>query len=133
VSPGSLFRGRFRDCGAGDGGMSYFAESPGCPAVAVDSPLSNYNGMRGLRALQRALHFNVEPAAADFDPGWKRDGRFHTAWMAGLLYHRRNPFAFPEATAQACRRGILSTRMREADPRQARAGRPSPLSAKRAN
>src|SRR5919198_1395241 len=53
-------RGRILDVGCGDGELSFLLESLGYHVVAVDHPLYNHNGMRGVRRLKAALGSSVE-------------------------------------------------------------------------
>src|SRR5215472_2946989 len=55
------------DIGCGDGGLSFFFEDLGLPVHAIDHPMTNYNGMEGVRALKAALHSAIEISEVDLD------------------------------------------------------------------
>src|SRR5437868_8627379 len=55
------------DIGCGDGHIAFFLESLGCQVIAVDNPRTNYNQMRGVKALKTALNSGVEVREQDID------------------------------------------------------------------
>jgi tRNA (mo5U34)-methyltransferase len=105
------------DVGAADGVLSFFFEHLGFGVDAVDHAATNYNGMRGIRALQRALNSKVRVIDADLDSGAPLpEKRYGLAFCLGLLYHVRNPFSLLERLAERAQYCILSTRIAQLSP-----------------
>lgn len=105
------------DVGAGDGVLSYFFEHLGFRVDAIDHAATNYNGMRGIRTLQRALDSSVHVVDADLDSGFTLpDKRYGLAFCLGLLYHVKNPFSLLENLAQRTQYCVLSTRIAQLSP-----------------
>jgi 2-polyprenyl-3-methyl-5-hydroxy-6-metoxy-1,4-benzoquinol methylase len=106
------------DLGCGDGDLSFFFESLGCPVVAIDNWNPNFNQTRGFQALHRALASSVEFRMHDLDAGPDLSGRtFGLALCLGVLYHLKNPYGFLEALARHARHCLLSTRIAQVTPR----------------
>lgn len=61
--------GPILDIGCGDGALSFFFESLGCRAQAIDSPATNYNRTLGFQRLKAALGSAVDFEACDLDSG----------------------------------------------------------------
>ncbi len=100
------------DIGCGDGDLSFFFESLGHPAVAIENPETNYNRTLGFTALRTALQSAAELERADLDSGLNlRSRTFGLAFCLGLLYHLKSPFAFLETLARHTRYCVLSTRI----------------------
>jgi tRNA (mo5U34)-methyltransferase len=59
--------GPVADIGCSDGDLAFFLESLGCNVQAIDHPISNHNGMQGLKALREALHSSVDIHTVDLD------------------------------------------------------------------
>jgi tRNA (mo5U34)-methyltransferase len=98
------------DIGCGDGSLSFFFESLGRQVYGLDHPPTNYNGMRGVKAMKKALHSRVTVAASDLD------GHFEIpveeaglALFFGVLYHLKNPFQVLEQIAAHARYCLMST------------------------
>jgi tRNA (mo5U34)-methyltransferase len=105
------------DAGAADGVLSFFFEHLGFRVDAIDHAPTNYNGMRGIRALQRALTSTVRVIDADFDSGVTLPAkRYGLAFCLGLLYHVKNPFSLLENLAHHAQYCVLSTRIAQLSP-----------------
>ncbi len=100
------------DVGCADGAVAFFLETLGCRVHAIDHPASNYNGMRGVRALKEVLDSSVEIHAADLDREFTLPAaRYGLAFFLGTLYHLKNPFLILETLARNVQYCILSTRV----------------------
>jgi tRNA (mo5U34)-methyltransferase len=100
------------DVGCGDGTVSFFLESLGCAVHALDNEQTNFNRMRGVRALKGALGSSVEIHAADLDTQFALpDVTFGLTIFLGTLYHLKNPFFVLEALARRTRYCVMSTRL----------------------
>jgi hypothetical protein len=100
------------DLGCGDGDVSFFFESLGYRVDAVDFPSTNYNRMRGLRALKAALNSSVGVHALDLDSQFSLPRQTYAAAFAlGILYHLKNPYYLLETLARHARFCFLSTRI----------------------
>lgn len=99
------------DVGTGDGHGAFLAEELGAPHVcAVDWPATNYNQMKGVTELARALGSQAEIYARNMDGGVAFPGHQFNAGLAlGLLYHLKNPYGFLESLRQCCWHLLLST------------------------
>lgn len=100
------------DLGCQDGELSFLFESLGCPVTALDNPLSNHNGLRGVRALIDARQSSVALHERDFDSQFVLPGaRYGLAIFLGVLYHLKNPYYVMETLARHARYCMLSTRI----------------------
>lgn len=100
------------DLGCGDGDLSFYFESLGCPVTAVDHPAPNHNGMRGVRLLRRVLDSRIELREADIDTCFpKFERRFGLTLLLGVLYHLKNPFYVLDNIARISDYCIMSTRI----------------------
>jgi SAM-dependent methyltransferase len=98
------------DVGCADGALSFVFESLGVEVHAIDNPPTNYNGMRGVRALKKALGSSVRIFAADLDSHFALPvDRCGLAVFFGILYHLKNPFGVLESLAARARYCLLST------------------------
>lgn len=60
---------------------------------AIDNPISNFNGMLGLRALRAELGSQVRILPMDIDSQFTLPAReYGLVVVLGLLYHLKNPF-----------------------------------------
>jgi len=100
------------DVGCGDGDLSFLFESLGCAVTAVDYPVTNHNGMRGIAALHTALESKVHVREMDIDvePLFPGDA-FGLTLFLGTLYHLKNPLSVMERLARASEYCIVSTRI----------------------
>jgi len=109
LSPGDR---RVLDLGCGDGELAFFLETLGYQVAAVDHPLYNHNGMRGVRALKAALGSAIEIHEIDLDrPFTLPHDTYHLVLFLGILYHLRNPFYVLEELARRAGQCLLSTRV----------------------
>jgi tRNA (mo5U34)-methyltransferase len=106
------------DIGCGDGDLSFFFESFGCRAKAVDHPDTNYNRTLGFRALRTLLGSSAELHIRDVDGGLEfRNRTYGLALCLGVLYHLKNPFFLLETLSRHARYCLLSTRIAQVTPR----------------
>lgn len=105
------------DIGCADGDLAFFFESLGCRVEAMDWPATNYNGMRGLRALKAALGSRVEIHEVDLDSQFRLPGGdYGLVLLLGLLYHLKNPYYVLEQLALATQCCLMSTRIAKLTP-----------------
>lgn len=105
------------DIGCGDGMLAFFLESLGLQVHAVDHPSTNFNGMRGVRALKAALESGVELHEFDLDGRFTLPAAtYGLALFLGTLYHLKNPFYALESIAKQARFCLLSTRVARITP-----------------
>lgn len=105
------------DIGCADGDLAFFFESLGCRVEAMDWPATNYNGMRGLRALKSALGSRVEIHEVDLDSQFRLPGGdYGLVLLLGLLYHLKNPYYVLEQLALATQCCLMSTRIARLTP-----------------
>jgi tRNA (mo5U34)-methyltransferase len=100
------------DVGCGDGDLAMLFAGLGFDVDAVDHAESNYNQMRGVNVLRRALGYGAGIHDIDLD------GRFHLpreqyglVAFLGTLYHLKNPFYVLEELAKRTAYCLLSTRI----------------------
>jgi 2-polyprenyl-3-methyl-5-hydroxy-6-metoxy-1,4-benzoquinol methylase len=105
------------DVGCGDGDIAFFLETLGVQVDAIDRAPTNYNFLRGARALKQKLGSSVRIHDVDLDarPNLPRSNYGFTV-MLGVLYHLKNPFLVLEALARASRYIFLSTRIASLSP-----------------
>ena len=100
------------DLGCGDGVLAFFLESLGADVHAVDNAATNFNGMRGVRALKEALGSSIEILELDVDARFALpETTYGLALFLGTLYHLKNPFYALETVARQARHCLLSTRV----------------------
>lgn len=105
------------DIGCGDGSLAFFLEwAFGCEVHAIDNPRTNFNGMRGIRALKEALGSKVTIIEADVDEALPERGRYSLALMLGVLYHLKNPIGVMSAVARHAQHCVMSTRIAQRMP-----------------
>lgn len=106
------------DVGGGDGDTAFFLESEGFRTEVLDYPPTNYNAMRGVKALKQALESPVGIYSTNLDrrPEWPGAG-YGLTIMGGVLYHLKNPFLVLEELAARSRHIFLSTRIAEYSPK----------------
>ncbi len=100
------------DVGCADGVLSFFLESLGCKVDAIDYPSTNYNAMRGVKALKAALTSAVGIYEVDVDAQFSLPhNQYGLVFLLGVLYHLKNPFYVLEALSRHARYCLLSTRV----------------------
>lgn len=109
-----LTSGTVLDAGCADGDFAFLLEHLGASVTAVDYSPTNFNGMRGVRAMREALGSNAGIEEWDLD-GWPPDQvldqRFDVGMALGILYHLGNPFLLLGALSRLSRYSLLSTRV----------------------
>lgn len=102
------------DVGCADGDLAFFFESLGCAAQAIDNPVTNFNAMRGLRALKAQLGSAVEIWSMDLDSQFALpDQQYGLVLLLGILYHLKNPFHVLEKLSRQARYCLISTAITE--------------------
>jgi 2-polyprenyl-3-methyl-5-hydroxy-6-metoxy-1,4-benzoquinol methylase len=101
------------DAGCGDGAISYALESLGCKVRAMDYPVTNHNGMKGIRTLKQELGSSIEICEANLDAEYRLAGdeRYTAVFLLGVLYHLKNPFYVLEMLARHSSYCFMSTRV----------------------
>ena len=108
---------RVLDIGAADGELAFFLEAQGADVDVVDFAPTNYNGLRGIRALRDALESRIGIYEVDLDAQFALpDHDYSLAIFLGILYHLKNPFFALEALAQRSDWCLLSTRVARQSP-----------------
>jgi methyltransferase family protein len=106
------------DIGCGDGDVSFLFERLGFNVTAVDHELTNYNQMRGVRALTAVIESSITLYSTDLDGRFQIPGGPYGLCLAlGVLYHLKNPFYFLEYMAQKAQYCVLTTRVARRTPR----------------
>lgn len=104
--------GPMLDIGCGDGDLALFLAALGCRVTAIDNPPTNYNLMKGVRALSGRLNLPVEIIEMNVDSQFTlHGGPYGFALMLGILYHLKNPFYVLETMARHVRYCAISTRV----------------------
>jgi SAM-dependent methyltransferase len=101
------------DVGCADGDFAFFLESKGIDQIdLVDYGPTNYNTLRGARALKERMNSRVSIHETDLDahPDWPRDD-YGLVLFLGILYHLKNPFHVLETLARVTRHCVVSTRI----------------------
>src|SRR6266536_763295 len=82
------------DIGCADGDFGYFLERElGCTVDLVDNAPTNFNQLRGARAIKELLSSNARILEIDLDAQFSLPAEPYTAvFFLGLLYHLRNPY-----------------------------------------
>ncbi len=105
------------DIGCGDGSLAFFFESLGYRVYAIDHSPTNYNGMRGVRALRAELGSSIRIGSADLDSQFRLPvERCGLALFFGVLYHLKNPLGVLENLAAHARYCLLSTAIARSTP-----------------
>ena len=111
--------GPVADIGCSDGDLAFFLESLGCRVQAIDHPISNHNGMQGLKALRETLHSSIDIHTVDLDSQFVLPNEhYRLVFLLGVLYHLKNPFYILEMLARQCDYCVLSTRIANTLPGQ---------------
>ncbi|MDB4970715.1 MAG: hypothetical protein JWN44_6404 [Myxococcales bacterium] len=105
------------DIGAADGELGFFFETMGLDVHLVDNAPTNYNGLRGARALKEALGSKAEIHDIDLDSQFKMpEKEYGLVLFLGILYHLKNPYYVLETLAKMSRHIVLSTRVTQYAP-----------------
>jgi len=100
------------DIGCADGELSFLFESLGCQVTAIDHPITNHNGMRGVHALKQLLGSSVEIVETELDEQFSLPAEpCGLTLFLGILYHLKNPFQAMERLAKYAGYCMLSTRV----------------------
>lgn len=104
------------DLGCADGDLAFFLESQGYRVYAVDFAPTNFNGMRGVRAMKGALQSSIQIWECDLDSRFELPPEeFGLVFFLGTLYHLKNPFYALEAIAKESGFCLLGTRVAQLD------------------
>jgi 2-polyprenyl-3-methyl-5-hydroxy-6-metoxy-1,4-benzoquinol methylase len=108
---------RILDLACADGGNSFFLASLGFGVDAIDYEATNYNRMRGVRALADHFRSDVAVHSVDLDSQFRLPRQdYGLALFLGILYHLKNPFFALEQLARSAKHCFLSTRIAKFDP-----------------
>ncbi len=99
------------DIGCADGELGFFLESLGHCVNFLDYGPTNYNTLRGLRALHTALKSSSTITELDIDSQFTLPRNYGLCLCLGLLYHIKNPFFLLETIAKHSTYCLLSTRV----------------------
>lgn len=111
---------RVADIGAADGDLGFMLSELGFDVDLIDHPSTNWNGMRGMRALKTLLQSSASIHDVDLDSQFNLPrADYGLVIFLGILYHLKNPFYALEKIARSTRHCLLSTRIARF------AGRPS--------
>ncbi len=109
--------GPIADIGAADGDLGFFLETLGHQLYFIDSPPTNWNGMRGIRSLATMLDSAAQIHEMDLDTQFLLPrAHFGLAISLGILYHLKNPYYVLEQLSQHADRLLLSTRVASRTP-----------------
>ena len=102
------------DVGCADGELAFFLETLGCEVHAIDNPVTNFNGMLGVRALGDDLQSSVLVSSTDLDAQFALPAtEYGVVLVLGLLYHLKNPFYVMEKLSKHARYCFVSTSITE--------------------
>ena len=108
------------DVGCADGATSFLLASLGFEVDAIDYAQTNYNGMRGIRALSKHFRSKVNIYSVDLDAQFRLpQEHYGLVLFLGILYHLKNPYFAMERLAHSTRYCFLSTRVARFDPAKA--------------
>ena len=100
------------DIGAADGDLGLLLASLGWEVDLIDWPATNWNGMRGMRALSALLKLDASVHEVDLDAQFDLPReRYGLVCLLGILYHLKNPYFVLEKLARHTRFCLLSTRI----------------------
>jgi tRNA (mo5U34)-methyltransferase len=109
--------GRVADIGAADGELAFLLERHGAQVDVVDWPLTNYNGLKGVRALKASLGSNIRIHEVDLDSQFRLpEDAYGLVFFLGILYHLKNPYFVLEELAKRTDYCLLSTRIARQTP-----------------
>jgi len=101
------------DLGCGDGDLSFFFERFGPERIiAADWGETNFNGLKGCRALTEALGSKVELSDVDIhSQEFDQLPMFDTVFCLGFLYHSPHPMWILQNLARRTRDLFLTTKV----------------------
>lgn len=100
------------DIGAADGDLGLLLASLGWEVDLIDWPSTNWNGMRGMRALSGLLELPASVHEVDLDAQFRLPReRYGLVCLLGILYHLKNPYYVLETLARHTRFCLVSTRI----------------------
>ena len=103
---------RIADIGAADGDLGFMFAELGFDVDLIDHPSTNWNGMRGMRALKNRLRSTAAIHIVDLDTQFDLPhADYGLVILLGILYHLKNPFYALEKIARSTRHCLLSTRV----------------------
>lgn len=109
--------GRIADIGAADGELAFLLERHGAEVDVIDWPRTNYNGLRGLRALKTSLGSNIRVHEVDLDSQFRLpEENYGLVLCLGILYHLKNPYFVLEELGRRADYCLLSTRIARQTP-----------------
>ncbi len=100
------------DIGCGDGDLTFHLESLGHEVDAIDWPVTNYNNMRGVHALKKALGSQATLHSLDLNehPVLPRK-HYGLIVCFGLVYHLKNPLQLLDLLARSCRYCLVNSKI----------------------
>jgi len=109
---GRLDGNRVADIGAADGDLAYFFESLGARVDILDYAPTNWNGLRGAKALKERLDSSVDIHEIDLDSQFDLPSdRYEVVLLLGILYHLKNPYYVLEKLGGVTQHLFLTTRI----------------------
>ena len=100
------------DIGAADGDLGFMLAELGFEVDLIDHPSTNWNGMRGMRAIKELLGSSASIHDVDLDTQFDLPrSDYGLVILLGILYHLKNPFYVLEKIARSTRHCLLSTRI----------------------
>jgi tRNA (mo5U34)-methyltransferase len=105
------------DLGCADGDLAAMFAQFGADVDAIDHRESNFNQMRGVETMARALELPIRVHDVDLDGPFELPRRHYGLTLfLGTLYHLKNPFYVLETLASLSDWCILSTRVAQVTP-----------------
>ena len=105
---------RIADIGAADGDLAFFMQSLGYAVDIIDYGPTNYNTLRGARALIETLRVQESVTVHEMDIDDQLVSPFagyDLVFLLGILYHLKNPYYVLEKLAKCSKHLVLSTRV----------------------
>jgi 2-polyprenyl-3-methyl-5-hydroxy-6-metoxy-1,4-benzoquinol methylase len=101
------------DIGAADGDLAFFLERHGYKVQIVDNAPTNFNQLKGAKALKKLLKSRVGIHNLDLDALGITLPKSHyeVVFFLGILYHLKNPYAILEQLSSITKYMFLSTRI----------------------
>jgi tRNA (mo5U34)-methyltransferase len=110
---------RVADIGAADGDLAFFMNSLGYVVDIIDNGPTNYNGLKGVRALTNVLNVgkSISILERDIDSQFTfPTERYDLVFLLGILYHLKNPYYILETISKKSTHLLLSTRVAKYTP-----------------